>query len=52
MKVPKYRSSRALLHRMIAKQQAKKEQTHPVCLHAVGQEHYQMITKQQVKMNR
>ena len=35
MKVPKYRSSRALLHRMIAKQQAKKEQTHPVCLHAV-----------------
>ena len=24
---------RALLHRVIAKQQAKREQTHPVCLH-------------------
>ena len=26
---------RALLHRVIAKQQAKGEQAHPVCLHAV-----------------
>ena len=24
-----------LLHRVIAKQQSKREQTHPVCLHAV-----------------
>ena len=32
---------------MIGKQQAKREQTHPVCLHAV--EKYEMIKKQQVK---
>ena len=30
-----YKSWRVLLHRVFAKQQAKKEQTHPVCLHAV-----------------
>ena len=24
------------MYRVIAKQQAKREQTHPVCLHAVG----------------
>ena len=31
----KYKRWRALLYRMIVKQQAKKEQTHPVCLYAV-----------------
>ena len=36
MSLYKYKRWRALLHRMIAKQQSKREQTHPVCLHAVG----------------
>ena len=31
----------ALLHRVIAKQQAKREQSHPVCLHAV--ERYEKV---------
>ena len=31
----KYKRWRELLNRMIVKRQAKKEQTHPVCLHAV-----------------
>ena len=35
MNPSKYKRWRALLHRVIAKQQAKIEQTHPVCLHAV-----------------
>ena len=35
MNLSKYKRWRALLHRAIAKQQAKREQTHPVCLHAV-----------------
>ena len=35
MKLSKYKRWRALLPRVIAKQQVKKEQTHPVCLHAV-----------------
>ena len=30
----KYKRWRGLLHRMIAKQQGKRELTHPVCLHA------------------
>ena len=34
MNLSKYKKWRALLHRVIAKQQAKGEQTHPVCLHA------------------
>ena len=32
MKLSKYKWRRALLHRVIAKQQSKREQTHPVCL--------------------
>ena len=35
MNLSKCKKWRALLHRVIAKQQAKREQTHPVCLHAV-----------------
>ena len=35
MNLPKYKSWRVLLHRVIAKQQRKIEQTHPVCLHSV-----------------
>ena len=35
MKMSKYKRWRALLNRMIVKWQAKTEQTHPVCLHAV-----------------
>ena len=35
MNLTKYKRWRVLLHRVIAKQQAKKEQSHPVCLHAV-----------------
>ena len=31
----RYKRRRALLHRVTAKQQSKREQTHPVCLHAV-----------------
>ena len=33
MNLSKYKRLRALLHRVIAKQQSKIEQTHPVCLH-------------------
>ena len=46
---------RALLHRVIAKQQANKEQTHPVCLQAVEKYEkvenviHRMILKQPVK---
>ena len=32
MNLSKYKRWRALLHRVIAKQQSKREQTHPVCL--------------------
>ena len=35
MNLPQYKKWRVLLHRVIAKEQAKREQTHPVCLHAV-----------------
>ena len=35
MNLFKYKRWRALLHRVTAKQQSKREQTHPVCLHAV-----------------
>ena len=35
MNLSKYKRWRALLHRVIAKQQAKREQTHLVCLHTV-----------------
>ena len=35
MILPKYKRWRMILHRMIAKQQLKREQTHPVCLHEV-----------------
>ena len=35
MNLSKCKRWRALLHRVIAKQQQKREQTHPVCLHAV-----------------
>ena len=35
MNVSKYKRWRVLLHRVIVKQQLKREQTHPVCLHAV-----------------
>ena len=35
IKLSKYKSWRALLHRMIAEQQSKREQTHPVCSPAV-----------------
>ena len=54
MNLSKYKR-RVLLHRVIAKQQAKKEQTDPVCLHAVVSTKMwrtlirRMITKQRVK---
>ena len=32
MNLSKYKWCRALLHRVIAKQQSKREQAHPVCL--------------------
>ena len=35
MNLSQYEKWRVLLHRVIAKEQAKREQTHPVCLHAV-----------------
>ena len=35
MNLSQYKKSRALLHRVIVKEQAKREQTYPVCLHAV-----------------
>ena len=35
MNLSKYKRWRALLHRLTVKQQAKREQSHPVCLHAV-----------------
>ena len=35
MILPKYKRWRVLLHRMIANQQLKREQTYPVCLHEV-----------------
>ena len=34
MNLSKYKRWRTLLHRVIAKQQSKREQTHPVCLQA------------------
>ena len=35
MNLSTYNRWRALLHRLTAKQQPKKEETHPVCLHTV-----------------
>ena len=35
MNLSKYKRWKALLHKVLAKQQAKREQTYPVCLHAV-----------------
>ena len=35
MNLSKYKRWRALLYIVTAKQQSKREQTHPVCLHAV-----------------
>ena len=35
MNLSQYKTWRMLLHRIITKQQSKREQTHPVCLHAV-----------------
>ena len=35
MNLSKYKRWRALLHKVIAKQQGKIEQTHPMCLQAV-----------------
>ena len=35
MNLSKHKRWRALLHTVIAKQQVKIEQTHPICLHAV-----------------
>ena len=35
MNLSKYKRWRSFLHIVIAKQQPKREQTHPVCLHAV-----------------
>ena len=35
MNLFKYKRWRVLLHRMIAKQQAKREQSHHMCLHAL-----------------
>ena len=55
MNLSKYKRWRALLHRVIAKQQGEIEQTHPVCLHAAGKYKkwrisiHKMITKQQIK---
>ena len=34
MNLSKYKMQRALLHGAFANQQAKREQSHPVCLHA------------------
>ena len=55
MNLTKNKRWRVLLPRVIVKQEAEKEQTHPVCLH--GEDKYenvenvntQMITKQRVK---
>ena len=55
MNLSKYKRWRALLHRVIAKQQGEIEQTHPVCLHAADKYKkwrisiHKMITKQQIK---
>ena len=54
MNLSKCKRWRVLLHRVIAKQQLKREQTHPVCLHAVEKYEkvecrYTTITEQQVK---
>ena len=35
MRLSKYKRWRAILHRVIAKQQTKREQTHSVCFYAV-----------------
>ena len=35
MNLSKYKGWRVLLHRMTAKQQSKREQPYPVCLHSV-----------------
>ena len=52
----KYKRWRALLHRVIVKQQAKRKQSHPMCLHTVEkyekvenvntQNDYETISKQ------
>ena len=55
MNLSKYKRWWALLHRVIAKQQGKIEQTHLVCLHAVDKYEkvenvmHKIITKQQIK---
>ena len=41
MNLSEYKRWRRLLHRVIAKQQLKREQTHPVCLQAV--ENYEKV---------
>ena len=43
----KYKRWRALLRRVITKQQAKREQTHPVCLHTLQKsEHRESVNTQ------
>ena len=55
MNLSKHKRWRVVLPRVIAKQQAEKEQTYPVCLHAVNNCEmwrtliHRMITKQRVK---
>ena len=53
MNLSKYKWWRALLHRMIVKQQSKREQAHPVCLQECKSTKrwiiHRMITIQQVK---
>ena len=48
MNMPMYKKRRALLHRVIAKQQSKKEQTHPVRLH-VAQKYEKQVKNEQIK---
>ena len=58
MNLSKYKSWRAILHRVIVEQQSKRELTHLVCLLAVGKYErgkaliHRMIAKQQVKNER
>ena len=43
----KYKRWRALLRRVITKQQAKREQAHPVCLHTLQKsEHWESVNTQ------
>ena len=61
MNLSRYKRWIALLHRVIAKQQVKRKQSHPVCLHAVEkyekvenvnkQNHYKTASKKGTDKN-